>query len=189
MTEDLPEIPIPFDVEQAGDYAVFFYVDCILRGESKNIAEMCALRQAPRVMTDDVYLAGHGSLEKQIPNPKQLELVVRTAMRNGYKPKHTDVYEPSMARYPGDPQAFVNHGQGLGHVKKVCEQRGVEDQSGTVRTKARQPEKDPWENPKHRLAPDIVARKVRQRINENPDLARVDKRDLAADVVAKHGSQ
>lgn len=189
MTTETPDIPIPSDIEAAGDFVVFFYIDCVLRGESPRMAEMLALRQPPRLMTDDVYLAGRGTLEQQFPNEQQRNLVIKAAMANGYKPKHTDVYEPNLARFAGDPEAFVNHGQGRGHVQKVLEQRGLPDLTGTVKSKYRQPEEDPWENPKHRLAPDIVERHIRQKVKDNPDLARVDKRDLAADVIAKHGSK
>lgn len=140
------------------------------------------------IATDDTFLSGIPTLNKQFAHPKHHEAVVKAAKRQGYTPKATDYYVPALAQKIGDPRAFLNHGNARGAAKKYCEELGVEA-DGAIKVKGRAPEKDPYENPKRRLAPKIVDRIMKNQIKNNPDLARVDKRDLAADIIHKHGKQ
>lgn len=185
---------IPYDIEQAGEGVIQFYVYLVTpeseggKGQSPRMAELLALRSPPRCMTDDVFLGGVGDLEKQLPNAQHREIVCRNAMRHGYKPKSTDYYLASVARFPGDPEAFVNHGQGLGYVKKVLERRG-NGAEGAVTLQTREPEEDPYENPVHKLSPKIVKRKMKQMLQANPGLALKDKRELTEAIVDKHGKK
>lgn len=150
------------------------------------LADMLSSQQAPRVMTDDVYLAGVGSLEQQIPEKDHLELVTKTAMAHGYKPKASDYYRPDLAEFPGDPKAFLNHGQGLGHLKKTLAERGMHmDRDGDVH--CQEPHRDPYEKPKLKLHPKLVRKIKKDRVKDNPDLARADQRELVEDIVATHG--
>lgn len=144
------------------------------------------LESPPSVQTDDTFLAGVGSLESQIGDKRQLETITKNAMRAGYRPKPTDFYNPMLADYEGDPKAFLNHGQGKSHIKKVLESKGQwMDRDGDVHSHG--PEKDPLHNPIHKLSPAIVNRIKKNRIKENPDLAHADQRELEADIVATHG--
>lgn len=163
-----------------------FYLSMINKGESPRMAEMLALRQAPCINTDDTFLAGQGTLDRQIKHEKMLDHITQSAIRHGYKPRPTDVYNSAIARFPGDPRAFLNHGEARSKVRDVCESEGWSCE-GAVKVKGRQPEDEP--KPVHKLAPKIVDRICKQKINENPDLARIDRRDLEAEVISKHGKK
>lgn len=154
--------------------------------QKEEFQRMLDNQQPPRIMTDDVFLSGIGTLDQQIPNDAARDYICRTAKQHGYTPKHTDYYMPSMARFAGDPEAFFNHGQGRGRAQDIVEQRGASAE-GAISSKGREPEEDPHENPVHKLNPKIVKRIADQKIKENPDLARMDKRDLASEIVAQHG--
>lgn len=101
-------------------------------------------RQFPGLNTDTTFLANRGTLESQFDDEHDLQAVVQAAKKKGYKPKHTDVYLSSLAREPGDPQAFVNGGDAKGHIRKVCEERGV-GCSGSVNVPHPEPRRDPAE--------------------------------------------
>jgi len=57
MTRKKP-VPLPYDIEQARPEVQEFYRKLIYNGESPRLAEMLALRSAPRCMTDDVFFGG-----------------------------------------------------------------------------------------------------------------------------------
>lgn len=153
---------------------------------SERLRDMLDSRQAPGVKTDDTFLAGHGTLDEQIGDEDHLETITQNAMAAGYRPRPSDFYHAMLADYEGDPKAFFNHGQGKGHLKKVLEERGQwMDKDGDVHS--REPEADPYQNPNHRLAPDIVERIKKDRIKENPDLAHSNQSDLEADIIETHG--
>lgn len=155
--------------------------------QREELQQMLEHQSPPRIMTDDVFLSGVGTLDQQIKDPHHLNHIISNAKKNGYTPKPTDYYVASLAKFPGDPAAFLNHGEARGKARKVLEQRG-ESAEGAVNVKGREPESDPHE-PIHKLNPKIVDRIAKRKIRENPDLAKLDKRDLAADIVAKHGKQ
>jgi hypothetical protein len=166
-----------------------FYESMRRKGESHNMAEMLAVREAPGVETDSTFFAGIGTLAKQFEgDEKVLEHVVSRAKALGYNPNPNDFYNGALVDPeigPGDPAAFVPATGGRGHVRKVCEQRDWSC-SGSVNVKRsrREPPK-----PKVRLADDIVQATVNTMVERNPDLAKVDRRDLAAEVVHQHGGK
>lgn len=96
-----------------------------LREKEGNIEKAVANRQFPGLNTDTTFLADRGSLDSQFDTPEDLNRAVNGAKKAGYKPKSTDVYISGLARFPGDPQAFVNGGDAKGHIRKVCEERGI----------------------------------------------------------------
>jgi hypothetical protein len=162
-----------------------FYENSRRDGNSHNIAEMCALRSAPRGMTDNVFFEGVGTLAKQFEGDERvLEKVTKTAMAHGYKPNPNDFYNSSLAAFVGDPKAFIPASGGRGHVQAVCEERGWSCQ-GAVKVKGR--DRKPVKQ--IRLGKDIVARTVQETIAADPSKARIDKRDLAAEVIRKHGAK
>lgn len=178
-------IKIPYDIERAG--LTERYIELIeVHGNSPRMAEMLAMRQPPRCLTDDVIMAGVGTLDQQIKDPQQLNAIVTAARKKGYNPKPTDFYNQAVATEIGDPKAFINHGQGRSHVKKTLEERGMGGE-GMVNVKSREPEHDPHEKPVHRLNPKIVNRIRDRKITENPDLARQDQAELVHSIVERHG--
>lgn len=164
------------------------YCQSRTHGNDDKFAAICALRRTARGMTDDVALSGLDSMSAiHDRDPDMAKRLAREAAKRGYKVKPTDCYIPTMADALGDPAAFVNHGQGRSHVKKVLEQRGLESH-GMVETKAREPEADPY-TPVHKLSPKIVEQRRKQQIKANPELARVNQNELRANIIAKHGIQ
>ena len=102
--------------------------------------EILESRQFPGLHTDDTFLSGRGSLSKQLGT--QTQQVVNAAKRHGYTPGVNDVYEPQLARFPGDPRAFLKHGSARGQVRRVCEAEGMSC-SGSVNVKGRKVEAPP----------------------------------------------
>jgi len=185
MTTDIIT-EIPFDIEAAGPITIGFYLWMVEKNsQSPAMAEMLALRQAPSVLTDDVMMGGIGNLDQQFKDPMQLDYITRKAMQHGYKPRHTDFYCGAIAAFPGDPKAFLNHGQGRGDMRKTLEERGWAGE-GLVNIKAREPESDPHEQ-KHKLNPKIVERIRKQKLKENPELKRKDQNEIRAEIVVDHG--
>lgn len=180
---------MPSDVVAAGKLAVAHYKECLKNGCTPKFAEMLAMRSAPRGMTDDVFLAGRGTLDKQIKDKRSLEKVVSNARKAGYNPNANDYYDPGVARFTGDPEAFFTHGSGRGKLKRVFERRGVESDGSVnaVTVKRREPLTAPKKHV-HKLHPRLVQRHLRQMIRENPDLARKDKAELKHEIIKKHGS-
>jgi len=115
------------------------YLESRRLGESHSIAEMLALRQLPGVSTDRELFAGRGTLADQFKGEEHvLEQLSRKAAANGRKPQYTDLYEPSLAAYPGDPEAFIPASGGRSHIAEVCRRRGWAC-DGTVKVKASGP--------------------------------------------------
>lgn len=182
------EIKLPYDIADAHPSVQEFYRKLIARGESPRMAEMLALRQAPRGMTDSVFFEGTKPIGKAYGNYQQgLEQLVDRAKKNGYTPNANDVYDSGLARFPGDPEAFIPPSGGRGYVKRLLEKRGWSAE-GAVSVKGRQPERDPNEG-KPKLADKVANKLVDHMVKKNPDLKRVDRRELKAEVVHKHGAK
>lgn len=180
------KVIVPEFIVRAGAYAISIYVESIRKGNSRAMAEMFALRSPPGLVTDCTFLANRGTLASQFQGDEGVMAdVIAAAKRNGYTPNANDVYLSQLAAFPGDPAAFVPATGGRGHVQKVCEDRGWACE-GSVKTKAREQEK-PTENIK--LGTDLVESNVDKMVKKNPDLKRVDRRDLRAEAIAKHGMQ
>lgn len=175
---------LPYDIAHAPAAIQERFTTLLGNGVTPRLAEMLALHAAPRAMTDRELFAGVGTLAQQFAgNDLQLNHITAEAQKHGYKPNVNDVYQPGLARFAGDPLAFISPSGGRGQIQKHCEVNGVACH-GAVNIKARE-----LENPVEagQLAPDIVANLVGQKIAANPDLARVPLRDLAADVIHQHG--
>lgn len=175
------KFPIISDNERQQD----FYEVMRKRGESHRTAEMCAMRAPPRCSTDNVFAAGLGTLEQQFSDdPEGLQHVTKAAMKKGYKPNPNDIYLPTLANSVGDPEAFVPATGAQGHITKVLEKRNWSSRQGYVTRQAEQREP----KPAVRLAPDLVAEEMRNQIKADPAKAKIDKRDLAAEIIHKHGA-
>lgn len=161
-----------------------FYEHCRDEGNSHRMAEMLAFQQAPRCNTDREFFEGVGTLAKQFEgDEKVLDQITRNSMKHGHKPNANDMYVSALAKFPGDPKAFVPASGGRGHVQEVCEQRGWAC-SGSVNVKSREAESAPK---KVALGEDIVRSKIRQMVRNNPDNARKSYRELRESVIDKHG--
>lgn len=180
MTVCVPEV-----VKRHGPEAVDRYTHSVSNGESPRLAEMLALQKGPGIMTDSVFYAGVGTLDKQIKCKNQLQKLVQAARRQGYNPSPNDFYCPTLARKFGDREAFISGGRG--QAKEVLRKRGWEGE-GAVSVKGQEPITDPT-IPKHKLNPKIVNRLVNQKIKADPSLKLKDRRELAEAVIDKHGKK
>jgi hypothetical protein len=178
-------IEVPFDVAAAGAGA--HYAECIRNGCTPRMAEMLAMRQAPRGMTDDVYMAGMQKIGTTLDklNRFDRERMLGEARKHGYTIKGSEVYEPGVARFPMDPKAMFDHGRGLGDMKKLLEKRGVESH-GHFTTKGRNDK--PPERQKHQLHPRLVKRHLQRMVKDDPSLALKNRRELVESIIDKHGS-
>jgi hypothetical protein len=183
---------IPADIMAAGDDAVIFYLYLVEdKGESESISTMLTLRQAPRVMTDDVMMQGVQTISHMYErDPEGTDRLCKIAMKRGYRPRCSDFYNGAMAVCEGDPMAFLNHGQGRGHIKKVLESRGMASNGGLVTVKSREPESDPHDKKNNvPLASSLVEEIRKKRIRRNPDLKHTNQRELREEIVDTHGAK
>jgi hypothetical protein len=165
-----------------------FYVAMRDKGEPHKFAEMCANQRPPACKTDREFLASHGTLENQFAgDPRGLREATTRAMANGYKPSPNDTYIPTLARFPGDPMAFVPASDPRGHCRRVAEARGhgLEDDEGRTIV----PSPDPVMPKQVKLDVDLVEEERGMRIQQNPDLAHTNQDDLRRQIVDDHGVQ
>lgn len=150
------------------------YDRCIANGCSPKLAEMLASRRAPASRTDNDWFRGKGKLLEQFGGNEYVTAgVVTAAKAHGYSPNENDVYMAGLARFTGDPQAFVPACGGTGHVKKLIEDRDVEPvvAPGWESVFGHKPQRDPKPTKKTKLAKDLVDRGVRQLLKKDPGLA------------------
>lgn len=182
-------IELPYDILTASPEIQQRYTQLVTEGSTPRMAEMLALKAAPRVMTDAVYFASHGNLAKQFENAPcgQLECLVAVAKSRGYTPGMNDVYDPNLATEGfGDPLAFISPSGGRNHIRRVAEQRD-HDLHGPVEVR-RQRHGDTLDETPIRLAPDLAAEAVQHMLHENPELRfKADHRELLDEAVVRHG--
>ena len=147
--------------------------------------EVLESRKMPSIRTDAQFLANHGTLDKQFEgDDRQLKAVTDKAKSLGYNPSPNDTYIPTLARFPGDPLAFVPAGSPKSHIKKVCEatDRACEGDVTVERSK-KEPKKTV------RLGEDLVQEEAAMRIAENPEEALKPKEQLRNEILDKHGAK
>ena len=162
------------------------YINCDDNPPPKSrMDEVLKNKKMPSIRTDAQFLANHGTLDKQFEgDDRQLKAVTDTAKSLGYNPSPNDTYIPTLARFPGDPMAFVPPGSPKSHIKKVCEStdRACE---GDVKV-ARAPKKPPKTV---RLGEDLIQEEAAMRIIENPEEAMKPKGQLRNEILDKHGAK
>ena len=161
-----------------------FYVRLMSSGQSQSMAEMLALQKGPGLDTDDVFFSGSKPLYDQFGSQKHLDRFLKQAKARGFTPPVNSTYYPNLARFPGDPEAFVTRAQGRSYIKKLCESRGWEC-SGGVKAEYREPERDPYETAPA-LADDIVRESMAEEIKKNPEMSKQERRQLRSKVIKKH---
>ena len=147
--------------------------------------EVLDSRKMPSIRTDAQFLANHGTLDKQFEgDDRQLKAITDAAKKKGYNPNPNDTYIPSLARFTGDPLAFVPAGSPKSHIKKVCEatDRACEGDVTVNRSSKPMPETV-------RLGEDLVQEEAAMRIMENPEEALKPKEQLRNEILDKHGAK
>lgn len=135
---------------------------------------------APHCVTDSTFMRGHANGSEFEKTPHFGDHYKKVCEANGGSVKGKR-YLSQLARYPGDPRAWVG---GRGDVQKVCEQEGWACE-GAVSVKKRELLNPPEPGPA--LAADIVAEKVKEICATVPNPHLVDKHDLAEQVIERHG--
>ena len=147
--------------------------------------EVLKSRRMPSIRTDAQFLANHGTLDKQFAGDnRQLKAVTDTAKSLGYNPSPNDTYIPTLARFPGDPLAFVPAGSPKSHIKKVCE---ATDRACEGDVTVNRPRKEPAKTV--RLGEDLVQEEAEQLIMRNPEEALKPKEQLRNEILDKHGAK
>lgn len=166
-----------------------FYFRLRMEGKSDRAACMYALQKTARIETDDVFFQGSKPLYDQFESQKALDRVLAVSKKHGHVPNKNAVYFSNLARFRGDPEAFVTRAMGRSYIKKLLEKRGWAADGG-VNVKGREPESDPLD-PKNckPLGEDIIRRRMREEIKSNPDLSKRDRSDLRQKIISRHGSK
>ena len=151
----------------------------------ERLDEVLDSRKFPPIRTDSTFLANHGTLDKQFGgDDRQLEKVVVEAKKRGYNPSPNDTYIPTLARYTGDPLAFVPAGNPRGHIEKVCKETDRACEGDVTVERER---KAPQETV--RLGEDLIQEEAAMRIAENPGEALKPKEQLRNEILDKHGAK
>lgn len=151
------------------------------------LEDMLESRRPPGASTDRELFAGSGATFSKLADddPKYANRVAAKAKKLGYTPNPNDLYISQLAKCEGDPLAFVPATGGKGHIKRVCEQRGL----GCEGAIAVRPAEVSAPKPQVRLAPKIVNEYVSKYIEHNPQLASKPVQEVREFVIEKHGSK
>ena len=152
------------------------YVAMRLAGESHMLAEMFALSQPPQIRTDNTFMEGHCNGNQFEDKPWLGDWYAAQAKEAGVDITGA-VYLSGMARFPGDPEAWV---RGRGDVQRLCEERGWGCQ-GAVQVKRNDFEPPA---PDVDVADDIVFERALDMIETNPDLERRPQGEVLAEAKA-----
>lgn len=154
-------------------------------------AAMLALQAPPGVQTTDTFWAGRKSWV-DVFGERYANTVKEGFARKGINIPSNAEYMPELVR-PGygpknpDPEAIVPFGGGRSYIKRICEQRGWSCH-GAVNVEEREPDSDPLA-PENcvALAPNIIRKKMKEMVKQNPSLKRVPRQALRERVLAKYG--
>ena len=170
-----------------GSTRLALYMRLRREGKDHRLADMLASQRPPGGFTDDTFFSGIPRLAEQIGDDKQVERYVNAARKHGYNPSPNDMYQPGLARFPGDPEAFLNRSRGRSYIRDLCRQRGW-GCNGAVNVESREPDSDPYA--KENCVPlgnDIVNSFARDMVKKNPDLKRKNRAELRQMILDKHG--
>jgi hypothetical protein len=147
-------------VQLIGEQCKFAWRYFELRGEgqSRNMALIFAFRQAPGIVTDSTYFQGSRMLG-DVWGEQQASELVKEAAKHGYTVGANDNYNPTRARFKGDPLAFTKHAEGRTKVHEVCELRGIDAPEYGIKSSDKN--KGRILKTARDVAPDIVRNEIR----------------------------
>ncbi len=134
-----------------------FYEMCREKGESHNMAKICALRQGPGLRTDTTFLANRG--DPFAGDDAKAKRCVAAAKAGGVNPTGK-TYLGGLAKHEGDPEAWVD---GKGDVERVCAKRGWSCEGSVTVAPPVNETPDLFEEP-YRVADDLVEQEVEKRL-------------------------
>lgn len=166
------------------------YMKARMTGEAERFASAVACQRFPRGATDDTFFEGHTFLGDQMP-AEQLNNYVSAAKRCGFTPPAGAKYFPNLARFSGDPEAFVTRDMGRGYIRQLIEKRG-----GTMdrhmNATWNEPDSDPLATENCTpIAESLIKSRARERIRKNPSLGMTpqSRRKLRAQIIEDHGAK
>lgn len=137
-------------------------------GDAERMAEILRTRRCPASAGTDTafmegYLTGHDDgLVGESAQPIREQYRKATG---GYPAGKR--YMSQLARYPGDPRAWVDS---KADVKRICEEDNLNwVYSGKLIHEARPPETDPDDKP-YEVAPDLINKRLAKAVELEPDL-------------------
>lgn len=144
------------------DAVATHYEQCIQNGCDPKLAEMLSRRSAPGIKTDATHFAG--IMGRQFANNPEMGDALSAELRAMGGSPVGKVYRSSLARYAGDPEAWVDS---RSDIKAICERRGWGCEGGVT---VKSPEMvDP--TPTIPLDPKVVTDEVELAIERNPEIA------------------
>jgi hypothetical protein len=152
------------------------YEACREEGTSHNLAEMFALAAPPMSNTDREFLHGHCNGNQFAGQEGVGDEYRKTAAAAGVNVTGK-VYLTQLARYPGDPEAWVD---GKGDVERVCTKRGW-GATGLVNVKPVEKQHAP-DIP---VADNLLDAEVEKICDAQPDSKNIDKVELREQVLEK----
>jgi hypothetical protein len=153
------------------------YEEARRNGTSHSLAEMFALGAAPTVQTDATFMRGTANGRQFQGNAEKFgDAYAKIARKRGQNVTGKK-YLSGLARFPGDPEAWVD---GRGDVQRVLEKRGWESE-GSVNVKSRCPEAP---RPTIDVADDILNEEVQRIVESSPEPIK-DRRELKEQVRQK----
>lgn len=135
----------------------------------------------PQLVTDTRFMTDAGTLASQFSGDDEgLRNVTQTAISHGYTPSTYDQYVPALARFAGDPEAFISeHNGGRGRIKELCTERGWTCH-GSVNVAGRRDAQ-----PDVPIAESLVTKYTNEAIAADPSLLEKPLAEVRADVAAK----
>ena len=162
------------------------YLKMRRENQSHRFSEMVSTQRPPRLMTDSVFFSGMKPWRDEM-TPSHADFIYKQARSRGFEPPGDAVYQSALARFPGDPEAFLTRTMGRGYIKDVCARRGWGCE-GAVNATTREPEKDHLADENCvPLAEDLVQKNISRMVKNNPTLGKLNKSELRHKVLAKHG--
>lgn len=152
------------------------YERCLRKGTSPKLAEMFATGQTPGIMTDSVFLEGHCNGSQFQDTPHLGDAYAAEARRQGVDITGK-VYLSGLARYPGDPEAWVSS---RGEVARILDQRGWGAEGAVTRkvTKVAEPNKIA-------VAEDLIQNEMETILENVENPTQVDTEDLREQIIEK----
>lgn len=150
------------------------YEECLENGCTEKLAEALAFQQGPALRTDVSFLQGHSNGNQFAKNPKQGAAYAARAKRAGVSTQGK-IYLHGLARYPGDPEAWVGD---RSDVSRVLERRNWSAR-GVVSRTSREPENPPVLGCPGGVAEDILDSEVDSIVQQEPEAAPTHKERVA----------
>jgi hypothetical protein len=160
------------------------YVKSRLLGSGDSFAAICALQRASSVETDSTFFSGHTYGADAMP-AEQWNNYVQAAHRHGFTPPAGAKYFPNLARFQGDPEAFVTQAMGRGYIQKLIEQRGGK-MNRNMEVTWNEPEGDPLDDRNCiPIAETILQREMKRA--STPGMTAKSRKELRRRLISKHG--